>query len=403
MSELRIKRRICTQCGICVEVCPVGALAISSERLEVQEWCTLCGACIEPCPVGALSLAERERAPAADLEAYSGVWVFAEHVDGEARPVVFELIGKGRELADRRGASCSAVLLGDALAPAIRELSRYPLDRVYVAEDPALARFRSDAWARVLAAMIERERPEIVLCGATALGRALMPRVAALVRTGVTADCTGLEIDAESGLLRQTRPAFGGNIMATILCPDHRPQMATVRSKVLPGLRPGPEREVDVARFEAEAAMLRSAVEVIETHVEETGAQSIAEADVIVAGGRGVGSAGGFELIGRLARALGGAVGASRAAVDAGWMPYSHQVGQTGKTVQPKLYVACGISGAVQHLVGMQSAGGIIAINSDPRAPIFDVADVGLVGDLRVVVPRLVEAVERSRRKEAGR
>jgi electron transfer flavoprotein alpha subunit len=250
--------------------------------------------------------------------------------------------------------------------------------------------------------MIERERPEIVLCGATALGRALMPRVAALVRTGVTADCTDLEIDAQSGLLLQTRPAFGGNIMATILCPDHRPQIATVRPKVLPGLCPGPEREVNVVRFETDAEMLRSAVEVIETHVEETGAQSIAEADAIVAGGRGMGSAGGFELIGRLARALGGAIGASRAAVDAGWVPYSHQVGQTGKTVQPKLYVACGISGAVQHLVGMQSARGIIAINRDPRAPIFDVADVGLVGDMRVVVPRLVEAVER-RRKEAGR
>jgi electron transfer flavoprotein alpha subunit len=398
VSELRIDQARCTLCGACVKVCPVGALSIEDGALRLDESCMLCGACVGKCPVDALSLVIEEHGRGARPGRWHGVWVFAEHARGRVHPVVFELIGRGRDLADRRGAPLAAVVLGAGLDAAVRELSRYPVNRILTADAAALADMPSDSCARVLADMIEQERPEIVLCGATAFGRAFIPRVAALARTGLTADCTALDIDPDKGLLLQTRPAFGGNIMATIVCPRRRPQMATVRPKVLPAPPPGPERPVEVVRFRPADASLRSALQVIESVADEAEGASIAEADVIVAGGRGAGGRAGFDALRRLADALGGAVGASRAAVDAGWIPYAHQVGQTGKTVQPRLYVACGISGAVQHLVGMQSSGAIIAINRDPLAPIFKVADVGLVGDVNAIVPRLIEAVNRRRK-----
>ena len=399
MSRLQINHALCDLCGRCIESCPFEALEIAQGELRVDDRCVLCGACIKECPVGALSIVEERVAARGDLAAYSGVWVVAERADGQVHRVTLELVGKARQLADRRGASLSAVLMGEGLEPDIEALRRYPIDRIYQLDDPSLSRFRSETYAAVLAELIERERPEIVLCGATSAGRSFFPRVAALVKTGLTADCTGLDIDAKEGLLLQTRPAFGGNIMATIICPHHRPQMATVRPNVLPALAPGEAGDVEVVRFNPSLRTTECPVEVLEVCVEQTGAENIAGADVIVAGGRGVGSPDGFGVIRELASVLKGAVGASRAAVDAGWMPYAHQVGQTGKTVQLKLYVACGISGAVQHLVGMQSARKIIAINRDPGAPIFRVADVGLVGDLHVVVPRLIEAVQRSRRE----
>ncbi len=399
MSRLEINHSLCNLCELCIAECPFDALEVVGDRLVVNDKCTLCGACIECCPTDALSIIEERAAEQGAPEGFSGVWVFAELIGAEVHPVAFELIGRGRELADRLGAALSVVLIGDELEEAVERLRHYPVRRIYVAEDRSLARFRSETYAAALAELIERQRPEIVLCGATAMGRSFLPRAAALLRTGLTADCTELDIDEEEGLLLQTRPAFGGNIMATIVCPRHRPQMATVRPKVLPPLEPGPRRDVEVISFSPSPRALDCPVEVLEVCAEQVGAASIADADVIVAGGRGVGSPEGFRVIRDLARALGGAVGASRAAVDSGWIPYARQVGQTGKTVQPKLYVACGISGAVQHLVGMQSAGAIIAINKDPRAPIFRVADFGFVGDLHVIVPRLIEAVERRRRE----
>ena len=394
MSRLEIDRDACTLCGLCVQGCPFDALAIADDVLRVSEECVLCGACVKQCPENALSIPEERHEEQPDLSAHSGVWVIAECDGGRIHPVSYQLLGKGRELADARGAALSAVIMGENLNELAEALAPYGVDRIILTEDPSLVPFRSETHAAVLAELIQRERPEIVLCGATSTGRAYLPRVAALVKTGLTADCTHLAIDPERGLLLQTRPAFGGNIMATIICPRHRPQMATVRPNVLAAPQPGAARDVEVMRFRPSHAALRCAVEVLEVCIERTGTHSIAEADVIVSGGRGVGSAEGFDLVRRLAKALGGAIGASRAAVDAGWMPYPHQVGQTGKTVQPKLYVACGISGAVQHLVGMQSAGRIIAINRDASAPIFKVADVGLVGDLHAIVPRLIEAVE---------
>lgn len=400
MSRLRVDHSRCNLCELCVTGCPFDALEIVGGKLVVTDRCTLCGVCFEQCPVGALSAVEEREPRVEDKGAFRGVWVFAEQVDGELRPVAFELMGKGRDLADRRGTTLSVVLLGDRLDWAVAALRHSPVDRIYVVEDPSLAHYRSEPYAAALAELIKQEQPEIVLCGATSVGRSFLPRVAALVETGLTADCTGLDIDESEGLLLQTRPAFGGNIMATIICPRHRPQMATVRPKVLSPLKPGLGNGAEVIRFTPSAGALECPVEVLDVCIEQADTARIAEADVIVAGGRGVGSVQGFQVIHELARALGGGVGASRAVVDAGWMPYHHQVGQTGKTVQPKLYIACGISGAVQHLVGMQSAGTIVVVNRDPRAPIFRVADFGLVGDLHVIVPRLTQAIARRRREK---
>jgi len=397
VNRLRIDHDNCTLCELCIAGCPFEAIEVAGGRIVVNEKCTLCGACLEQCPAGALSIREKRGARRDDTGDFEGVWVFGEVAGGDVHPVVFELIGKGRELADRRGTTLSVILLGASLDMPVAALRGCPLDRIYVVEDPLLARFRSETYAAALAELVEQERPEILLCGATSMGRSFFPRVAALLKTGLTADCTGLDIDEQEGLLLQTRPAFGGNIMATIICPRHRPQMATVRPKVLSPLAQRKGNDVRVVRLAPSAAAVASPVEVLEVCVEQADTARVAEADVIVAGGRGVGSPEGFQVIRDLARALRGAVGASRAAVDAGWMGYQHQVGQTGQTVQPKLYIACGISGAVQHLVGMQSAGTIIAVNKDPRAPIFRVADFGLVGDLHVILPRLTESIARKR------
>jgi electron transfer flavoprotein alpha subunit len=368
--------------------------------LRVDDNCVLCGACIEECPRDALSIKGEAEARVEDTDEWRGVWVFAERAEDSGgrpgvHPVVLELVAKGRKLADIRNTELSAVVMGESVEGAIRALKDYPLDRIYSVESPSLARFRSDCWAAAFSALIEEKKPEIVLCGATSLGRSLLPTVAAHVNTGLTADCTGLEIDPEEGLLEQTRPAFGGNIMARIVCPGRRPQMATVRPNVMqPAETIGGERECETVIFTPPDEALASRIEVLEERRDVGEGGDIAEADIIIAGGRGVGSAEGFRIIKDVAGEIGAAVGASRATVDAGWVECHHQVGQTGSTVQPRLYIACGISGAIQHLVGMQSADKVIAINSDPGAPIFKAADVGLVGDLHAILPRIREKLK---------
>jgi electron transfer flavoprotein alpha subunit len=327
------------------------------------------------------------------------VWVYGELHDGRLHQVVFELLGKGGELARARNGSLELVAVGADLSGVADQLAGLPVRTVHLAEHPGLAGYLDGAHSRALAALIRRRRPEIVLAGATARGRSLMPRVAVLCRTGLTADCTGLEIDPETGNLLQTRPAFGGNVIATILTRRHRPQMATVR----PRLMPEPVRQgnalPEVRRWRPPDELVEEPVEVLHRRAAEDGTVDLAEARVLVAGGRGLGGPEGFETLRKLADLLGGEIAASRAAVDAGWIPYSRQVGQTGKTVQPDLYLAVGISGAVQHRVGMQSSGTIVAINSDPEAPIFQVADYGVVGDYRALLPRLLDRL----RKERGR
>jgi len=387
--SIQVQKEKCTGCEQCVSACPFGAIEVIDGVAEIGLGCTACQACIEVCPVEALYLPEVEQTPTEEMDAYQGVWVFAEQRRGQIASVTYELLGEGRKLADSLGQSLAAVLLGYGLRQAAEELIAYGADTIYLVDDPQLADFHDDTYAYALLELIRRYRPNIVLTGATAIGRSFVPKVAAALGTGLTADCTQLTIDPQSKLLRQTRPAFGGNLMATIICPHRRPQMATVRHKVMQKAeyQPGRQGKVLDVRLDIQQAGLRT--KLVEFVEEITETVNLAEADIIVSGGRGVGSAENFHLIEELAKVLGGAVGASRAAVDAGWIPYSHQVGQTGKTVCPKLYIACGISGAIQHLAGMQSSKVIVAINIDPDAPIFNVATYGIVGDLFEVVPAL--------------
>jgi electron transfer flavoprotein alpha subunit len=330
-----------------------------------------------------------ETGTAGDISAYRGVWVFAEQKEGKVANVVTELLGEGRKLADQLGEKLSAVLLGDGMEAAAQELISYGADNVYLVDHPSLQRFNDESYADIFTQLISRYKPEIVLMGATTYGRSLGPRVASRLNTGLTADCTQLEIDTERRLLLQTRPAFGGNLMATIICPDHRPQMSTVRPKVMKALDPDPSRVGEIIRPDVDIP-LDTRVKVLETVTTLCEKVNLTEADIIVSGGRGLGDPGNFALVEELAQILGGAVGASRAVVDAGWVDYSHQVGQTGKTVGPKVYFACGISGAVQHLAGMSSSDTIIAINKDPDAPIFKVATFGITGDVVEVLKALI-------------
>jgi electron transfer flavoprotein alpha subunit len=365
-----------------------GKLAI----IDVDK-CTYCGSCVSACKFKAIVI-EIEKQAREDLSAYKGVWVFGEQADGKVAGVVPELIGAGRKLADQRGCELSVVVLGHDLDKLGDELAKYPIDKVYLYDHPKLERYRPEPYGRVLAQMIRTYKPEIVLAGATTTGRSFLSRVATDVYTGLTADCTGLEIGADDGLLYQTRPAFGGNIMATILCPYTRPQMATVRHKVMQAVEPGEAIVAEIIKVTPVEQLMSSKVEIIEFIADLSSKVNIVDADIIVSGGRGMGKPENFVILEELADLLGGAVGASRAAVDSGWMPYPHQVGQTGKTVCPKLYIACGISGAVQHLAGMQSSDCIIAINRDPHAPIFDVADFGFVGDVLEIVPELIKQIK---------
>ncbi len=388
----------CTGCETCVASCPFTAIIMTSEgKAFINEYCQFCRACMSACPEGAIIevIEEGDVQPSAisyQLSAYKGVMVFAEQREGKIAPVAFELLGIGRRLADERKAELSAVLLGSSEKEA-QELIKWGADNVYLATDPMFEKFNDEPYAEMLARLINEHRPEIVLAGATPIGRSFFPRVAARLRTGLTADCTALEIDRETGSLLQIRPAFGGNIMATILCPDNRPQMATVRPRVMKrGLydenRKGEIKYLNPENIASRTRVLETIKEVSEVTV------NLQEAEIIIAGGRGMGKPEGFKLLAELAEILGGAVGASRAAVDEGWISYSHQVGQTGKTVCPKIYIACGISGAVQHLVGMQSSDIIIAINKNPEAPIFNVATYGIVGDVYEVVPMLTKKIK---------
>jgi electron transfer flavoprotein alpha subunit len=366
-------------------------------RAFITESCTVCGACVDACEFKAIERTGEEAVAAAtDLSAYKGVWVFAEQHKGGISSVTLELLGEGRKLADKRKTKLSAVLIGHAVAAKAKDLIAHGADIVYVADDPALKDFNDDSYSAVLTSLSTLHKPEIILAGATAIGRSFIPKVAAKLYTGLTADCTMLDIDPATGNLHQTRPAFGGNIMATIMTPNHRPQMATVRHKVMKPAPRNDSRTGEIVNVKyTQSGDIRTRV--IRTVEELTETVNICEADIIVAGGRGLGSAKNFQLIEELAKALGGAVAATRGAVDEGWIPYSHQVGQTGKTVCPKLYIACGISGAIQHVAGMQSSEVIVAINKDPDAPIFSVATYGIVGDVHEVVPIMIKKIREMR------
>ncbi|MFH1625055.1 MAG: electron transfer flavoprotein subunit alpha [Pseudomonadota bacterium] len=393
---LKVDTELCTGCGVCLDTCPFGAIRIENDIACVDETCNLCRACEDVCDFGAISIPDLKETGVAS-KSYKGVWIFAEQRNGKIASVVLELLGEGRKLADKLGVDLSAVLLGDNVGKQAMELIPYGADKVHVVDAPILGDFNDEVYGKVLADLIDGHKPEIVLSGATAIGRSFIPKVSVRLGTGLTADCTALDIDGEKRLLLQTRPAFGGNIMATIICPETRPQMATVRHKVMKKALYDPSRkgEIVAQSFDGHGMNLRTKVLDVVEEISET--VNIAEADVIVSGGRGLQDPKNFGLIEELAKTLNGAVGASRAAVDAGWIPYSHQIGQTGKTVCPKLYIACGISGAVQHLVGMQSSDVIVAINVDRDAPIFDVATFGIVGDIFEIVPKLIKGFKELR------
>ncbi|HXY54297.1 MAG TPA: electron transfer flavoprotein subunit alpha [Nitrospirota bacterium] len=395
--SVRVISDKCTACETCVSACPFGAIEMRDGKAFITEACTMCGACIEVCEFKAIERTSEEVVAAAkDLSAYKGVWVFAEQHKGSVSSVAIELLGEGRKLADKKNTKLSAVFIGHGIREKAKVLIAYGADIVYIADDPALKDFNDDSYAAILTTLAKQHKPEIILAGATAIGRSFFPKVASALYTGLTADCTALDIDAETGHLHQTRPAFGGNIMATIVTPNHRPQMATVRHKVMKPAPRDDSRTGDIIEVKyTQSGDLRT--KVIKT-IEELGETvNICEADIIVAGGRGLGGAKNFQLLEELAKVLGGAVAATRGAVDEGWIPYSHQVGQTGKTVCPKLYIACGISGAIQHVAGMQSSEVIVAINKDPDAPIFNVATYGIVGDVHEVVPIMIKKLRELR------
>jgi len=335
-----------------------------------------------------------------NLEEYRGVWVFLEVKGDGLAPVSLELLGAGRQLADKRGVPLAGLLIGDGVRDRAQIAFAHGADEVYLYDAPIFHHYRTESYMRAVIACVEKHKPEILLYGATSTGKDLASAVATDLQTGLTADTTMLDVNAETGLLEASRPAFGGNIMATILCKKHRPQMATVRPKVMKALPPDPSRS---GRLIEESIDLREEdirTQVLEIVRETKERVRLDEADVIVAGGKGLGSKEGFQLIHRFAELIGATVGASRDAVEAGWIDHQHQVGQTGVTVTPKIYFAIGISGAIQHLVGMQNSGLIVAINKDPNAPIFQACHYGIVGDAFEIVPLLMEAFQQMADKE---
>ncbi len=332
-----------------------------------------------------------------NIQDYQGVFVFIQQVDGKVAGVSHELLGKAGELARKLETEVTAVLVGSGVSGLCADLASYGADRIVLVDDPDLRLYSTKPYAYVLCSVIEKYKPAVVLYGATAIGRDLAPRVAARVRTGLTADCTKLDI-ADDGTknLRMTRPAFGGNIMATIVCPEYRPQMATVRPGVMQKIKPVADAKAKVEKLDLAIPESEKDVQILDVVKKESHKMDIQDAKILVSGGRGMGRPENFKLLQGLADALGGTVSSSRAAVDAGWVEKDLQVGQTGKTVRPNLYIACGISGAIQHLAGMEESDVILAINKDETAPIFEVADYGVAGDALKIVPLFTEEVKKA-------
>ncbi len=329
-----------------------------------------------------------------NVKDYNDVWVIGELIDGKIHPVTIELIGEGRKLADKINKKLAVVVAGNGVKDVAEKLLRFGVDKVLYIEHELLKDFNTEGYAITMSDLIKERKPEIVLLGATSIGRDIGPRIAAKTGTGLTADCTKLEIDETDGKLMQTRPAFGGNLMATIICPNNRPQMATVRPGVMAKAE-HVEKATGVVEVIAPALKERDLrVKLVEKKDSGKKRVNLIDAKVVVSGGRGLREASGFKLMQELADSLGGEVGSSRAAVDAGWIESTHQVGQTGTTVRPDLYVACGISGAIQHQAGMHESKYIIAINKDKNAPIFEICDFGIVGDLFEIIPAMIEAVK---------
>ena len=418
----------CIACGArCQSACPVDAIEMNEAGEPIIDLakCIGCVKCVKVCPVQAVEMFfspeeqkildelaaqggptveedSEESRLANQLANYRGVWIFVEQTEGEPHKVSWELLGKGRELADALGVELSAVVIGAGVEQLCREAFAYGAEKAYLLDGPVFRHYRTESYLRAVCHLVAKYRPEIILMGATGLGRDLAGAVATELKTGLTADCTGLAIDDKRNLM-QTRPAFGGNIMATIMCDKYRPQMATVRPHVMamPELDEG--RSGEIVRESCPVREDELLVKVLEVISDKKGKAQvdIAGADFIVSGGRGLMGKENFAMLQELADELGGVVGASRSAVDAGWMAPDRQVGQTGKTVRPKIYIACGISGAIQHLVGMQDSDTVIAINRDKDAPIFEVATYGIVGDVFQVIPAITQALRELKQQKS--
>ncbi|MEM2143921.1 MAG: electron transfer flavoprotein subunit alpha [Candidatus Jordarchaeaceae archaeon] len=383
----------CTGCKTCISQCPFGAIEVVNDKAQISEACTLCGACEKICPVQAIII-ERPKREEIDLSEYKGVWIYAEQSDGKLKNVALELLSEGRKLADKLGEELAAVLIGKEVSHLTDTLIAYGADKVYLVEHELLEKYNSDAYTAMMTAAISKYKPSIVLYGATLNGRDLAPRIAARLRVGLTADCTELDI-TEDKLLLQTRPAFGGNIMASILSRYTRPQMATVRPNVMKKAKPNQSRKGEVIKIEANITPKMIRTKILDVVKEVSSDVNLEEADIIVSCGRGIQSPNNIPLIEELAKTLHASIGCSRPVVDENWLPHMHQVGQTGKTVAPKLYMAVGISGMIQHQVGMQTSDVIVAINKDPEAPILKIAKYGVVGDLFKIVPELIKELKK--------
>jgi electron transfer flavoprotein alpha subunit len=335
------------------------------------------------------------------LEEYKGVMVFAEQRDGHLQSVSLELLGKARDLAEQLDTHVSAVVVGKDVSNLVGTLSHYGADKVYLVEDDKLEKYMTEPYVKAVYETCKQVKPDIVLFGATSIGRDLAPRVSARVHTGLTADCTSLDIDPESKLLLMTRPAFGGNIMATIVCENYKPQMSTVRPGVMQRIEPEMDREAEVVHIDAGLQDADYNIEILSEEVEQKKKIKIEDANILISAGRGIGGPEKLPMLQELADVIGGEVSGSRAVIDAGWLPKEQQVGQTGKTVRPGVYFASGISGAIQHLAGMEESEFIIAVNKNPEAPIFQVADLGIVGDLNRVLPELTKSIAALKEKKA--
>ena len=396
---ITIDYELCNGCGRCIKVCPYGGVELEEGKAVLTERCTACGACIETCKVAAISsdLQEKE---IPDFSDFKGVWVFAEQRDGMLSRVALELLGLGQTLAQGLNQELSAVLLGHEVEHLAEELGAFGARNIYLAQHRLLAHYQTTPYAKVISQLIGKHKPNILLIGATTMGRDLAPRVSMRLNLGLTADCTELTIDPADGSLLQTRPAFGGNIMATIQTAYSRPQMATVRPGVMEAKRTDGTSDYRITKQSVKLLDKDTLTTVLEVAREEKKGVNLCEATVIIAGGRGVGSKEGMECLFSLAEVLGGEVAGTRMVIEEGWLPVERQVGQTGQTVRPELYIACGISGAIQHRAGMLNSRYVIAVNKDERAPIFQVADWGIVGDLHEVVPIFSDAMRHRKARQ---
>lgn len=412
MPKIEITENRCTGCGVCIKVCPENCITLkpradknpkyASIAVIDQNKCTYCSACVSACKKMAEKSGSKffdaieiqsEKKETKDLKGYKNVWVFAEVLHNKLSPTAFELLNIGSRLARDLNENLCAVLMGDNVEKFAAELIQRGAKEVFVIESAKLKYFVDDIYAKALTEPIKKYKPNKFLLPATVIGRSLSAKTAILTGSGLTADATSLEIDKSTGLMRVTRPTFGGNLMATIVCKNYRPEMTTLRPLAYPPAEINKSPEGKIIRFPFDDKKYTSLVKFIEFIKEEAGEMDIGTAEVIVSGGRGLGKPEGFRLISDLAHALGGAVGASRSAVDSGWIAYRHQVGLTGRTVKPRIYIACGISGQVQHLAGMSSSDTIIAINKDPSAPLMHQADYALQGDLYEIIPELIKEI----------